>query len=83
MDHAADELQGDVESIAACELLPWPDCGRTSNMFAAQGGHATLTLLLGCTTKLSQVHLGQQQKFMFILRGLFPRDLEDLWLTPS
>ena len=28
MLHAIDELQGDVEGIAACEMLQWPDVGR-------------------------------------------------------
>ena len=34
MERAIDELQGNVERIAACEVLRWPDCGRPRNIFA-------------------------------------------------
>ena len=27
------KLQGNVECIPACEVLPWPDCSRPSNAF--------------------------------------------------
>ena len=33
MEHAQDALQRDVECIAACEVLQWPDRGRASNTF--------------------------------------------------
>ena len=32
MEDAKDGLQG-VECIAACEVLPWPECGRPPNTF--------------------------------------------------
>ena len=33
MEHATDELQGDVECVAAREVLQWLACGRRANTF--------------------------------------------------
>ena len=58
MEHAKDELQSDVECIAACEVLQWPDCGGSNTLTHPTPNSVRSILVNNTAAKVVEGRLG-------------------------